>query len=234
MSHMYLENRRSLNAFVGCRHTCVYCLPSFQRQMKRQKCPLCKTYEPHSHMERLLKAPPKTKEGEFIFFPSSGDLSWASSRVIEGHIDYAKRYSDRIFLIQSKDPRWFALYEFPNNVILGTTIETNQHHFFTQSKFTNYAQISKAPHPKFRFETMRRLIHPHLEVTIEPILNFVPSVLLDWIKLIKPKIIYVGYDNHECGLPEPFLEKTLDFIGLLRSSGFNVRTKTIRKAWFEK
>ena len=102
MNRMYEENRRSLNAYVGCKFNCVYCKPSFQRQMKRQKnrCRLCYDYAPHFHSERLLKPPPKTVGDQFIFFPSSADLAFATLFEMCDMIEYAKKYSDRQFLMQ--------------------------------------------------------------------------------------------------------------------------------------
>ena len=233
MRNMYKENRMSLNAFVGCRHECVYCKPSFQRQMKRQKCPLCKIFVPHIHIDRLKKTPPKTKQGEFIFFPSSGDLAFAIPEVVQVHIDYAEKYPDRTFLIQSKTPEFFKDYDFPDNVILGTTIETNLALFETPSKYNYYSEISKALYPCHRIRSMMDLVHKRKSVTIEPILDFSLSVMVEWMERIRPEIIWVGYDNHKCHLPEPTLAETMVLVYELRKRGFDVRTKTLRKAWFE-
>lgn len=232
-SNMYLESRKSINGFVGCGHGCVYCKPSFQRQMKRQKCPLCRTFTPHYHLSRLGKRPPKTEEGEFIFFPSSGDLAFANSSFVLLHIAYAKGYPDRTFLIQSKSPDFFKDYTFPDNVILGTTIETNLLVFSTPSEYKYYSEISQAPYPCNRIQWMEQLCHKRKSVTIEPILDFTLSVMVEWMERIRPEIIWVGYDNHNCRLPEPKLEKTMLLVTELRKRGFDVRTKTLRKAWYE-
>ena len=236
---MYRENRRSINVFVGCRHNCIYCKPSFQAQMKRQKsrCMKCYRYEPHSHLERLKKRPPKTFGDEFIFFPSSGDLAFASDEVIKAHIRYAKKWSDRTFLMQTKNPRWMLNYKFPENVILGITLETNRFVFITPSEYKGYAEISKAPIPKTRAWLFTLFFHSTKMVTIEPILDF---DLCDMISLIEEienscekLIIYIGYDNHNCKLPEPKLEKTKMLIATLEDMGFYVRIKSLRKAWYE-
>ena len=230
---MYEQNRKSINAFVGCNHDCVYCIPSFQRQMKRRKkaCIKCYDYEPHVHPERLLKAPPKTVGDEFIFFPSSGDLSFASPLGVQAHIDYANKYSDRRFLIQTKDPEFLDNYKFPENVILGITLETDRRVYFTPSLFKTYERISKAPIPMFRNADFRQIKHPHKYVTIEPILQFRHS-LVHWIYRINPEVVYVGYDNHDCRLPEPRLQDTERLISELEKFT-TVRRKTIRKAWYE-
>jgi len=236
---MYRENKKSINAFVGCIHQCVYCIPSFQRQAKRRKkfCRLCYEYIPHFHPERLQKAPPKTYGEEFIFFPSMGDLAFAFPQVIKAHIEYAKKYSDRMFLIQSKNPMWFRDWDFPKNVILGTTIETNRYFFSTPSKYRCYKEISKAPIPIQRFRAMISFNHPTKMVTIEPILQFDISVILKWLTFIRDTtnklIVYVGYDNHNVKLPEPKIKDTLKLINQLKEYDFVTRLKNIRRAWYE-
>lgn len=232
MQHMYPENRKSINDFVGCEHDCVYCKPSFQRQAKRFE---GKGYDfqPHFHPERLLKPPPRTKEGEFIFFPSMGDPCFAHKTDFEKHLDYARKYSDRTFLIQSKNPDFFRYFAYPNNVLLGTTLETNLLVFNTPSKYRYYSEISKAPYPCYRKNLMVELSYSRETVTIEPILDFVQTVMVQWMKEIKPEIIWIGYDNHNCHLPEPTKDKTEKLIEALRAEGFDIRVKTIRKAWYE-
>ena len=239
MSHMYHENIKSLNAFVGCLHDCVYCKPSFQRLCKRSKCPNHKTYTPHFHRERLLKAPPKTSGNEFVFFPSCGELSFATPEQILAHIDYAKKYPNTVFLTQAKNPKFFLDYKFPDNVILGTTIETNRTVFSTPSKYHYYNEISKAPEPRERYKFMLSFFHPVKLVTVEPVLKFNLLIMIDWMNTLlgttKRLIIYVGYDNHNCYLPEPKLNETLDLVRVLKDHGFDVRTKNVeRKAWYEK
>ena len=236
-THMYRENRKSLNWFVGCSHDCVYCKPSFQRQMKRQlhNCKRCYTYEPHAHLERLLKPPPKTESNEFIFFPSSGDPAFASPNELNTALDYVEKYPDTTFLMQSKDPIQFHLTrKFPNNLILGTTIETNKVAFYhNPSRFRAYYEISDAPHCWQRAEAMIQLSHKRKEVTLEPVLSFDKHAMLMWIENIDPEFVYVGYDNHNCQLPEPTLKKTQNLIADLELIT-EVRVKTLRKAWYER
>lgn len=230
-SFMYRENAKSLNPFVGCHHGCVYCKPSFQLLAKRMKCEQCKKFEPHFHPKRLDKTPPKTKEDEFIFFPSMGDIAFASSEYFDRMLSYAGKYPDRSFLIQSKNPACFEGHKFTDNVILGITLETDKRIYHTPSLYTTYVRISKAPTPIFRFVDFKGLKHTHKIVTIEPILDF-SETLKKWIFQIDPETVYIGYDNHRCGLPEPRLEKTLELIDALEKFT-EVREKTIRKAWWE-
>lgn len=232
---MYKENRNSLNWFVGCEHGCIYCKPSFQRQMKRQgkRCQKCYRYEPHAHLERLLKRPPKTVGDEFIFFPSSGDPAFASLFELDTALQYARRYAKTKFLVQSKNPGCFIEIDFPDNVILATTIETNRTNFNTPSIYKKYSQISQAPSPYARYLAMLEVQHKHKMLTIEPILQFDHGILLSWILKIKPEIVYIGYDNHKCRLPEPIPEETKLLIERMKLFT-EVRVKTLRKAWYEK
>ena len=232
--NMYAENRKSINAFVGCRHNCVYCKPSFQRQAKRQRknCELCYSYEPHSHLERLLKAPPKTVDGDFIFFPSMGDLAFANKPTREAHIAYAEKYPDTTFLMQTKNPLWFNDHQFPNNVILAVTVETNQMKFVTPSKYRWYRDISDAIPPRRRLIHFLVVEHPRKIVVIEPILDFILNEFVEQIKQLHPEAVYVGYDNHNCKLPEPRLKKTKLLTKEL-GKFTEVRAKTLRKAWYE-
>ena len=235
-SRMYKENSKSLNAFVGCLHDCVYCRPSFQRQAKRQKhrCLKCYGFEPHFHPERLLKCPPKTKEGEFIFFPSMGDPAFCRNRDFCLKLQYAEKYPDRDFLVQTKAPKFLLGWSpFPQNVILGITLETNKRLFETPSKYHLYDQISKAPHPFARLYDFSKIEHSRKFVTVEPILDFDYGIF-PWIILsANPCVVYVGYDNHRCKLPEPSLSKTQWLIEKLEAFT-EVRVKSLRRAWWEK
>ena len=230
--HMYKENAKSINWFVGCNHGCIYCVPSFQRQMKRRgkKCLKCYNYEPHAHLERLLKAPPKTQGKDFVFFPSSGDPAYASRKEWETAIAYTEKYSDTTFLVQSKDPICFLPYKFPDNVILGTTAETNLVYFHIQNcKYEFYSDISGAPYPIHRIANLSMLNHKRKFITIEPILNFGCLTFRGLIETVHPEFVYVGYDNHNCKLPEPSLAATRELIEELKKFT-EVRVKTLRKA----
>jgi len=230
MSRMY-EGVKTWSPFVGCRFDCVYCRPSFQRQAKRQKrnCELCYRYEPHFHPERLDRLP----SAKTIFACAYGDIWWAKDKWIEQILETIAKRKDKTFYLQSKDPSVFARFVdkdlIPENVVLGTTIETS----YDVEQF-DYDKISRAPHPTERYESMcvfSYLGYP-CYVTIEPILDFDLEEMVEWIKHIKPRFVYIGYDNHNCRLPEPPLEKTLKLIRELEKFT-EVRLKTIRRAWWE-
>lgn len=236
---MYNEARPISSFFVGCNYHCLYCKPSFQRQMKRRKhaCVKCYNYEPHAHWERFKQRPSRTIEDEFLFLCDFGDIAFASHEFMLALIGYCYNYPDRTFLIQSKNPACFKKYHFPENVILGTTIETDDD--------VITSAISKAPKPFFRAKDLIKLNHPRKAVTVEPIMkirkvNLFPKYnLIYWIKEIKESckqlIVYVGYDSHPKinQLPEPFLKDTIQLIDELRELDIEVREKLLRKAWWE-
>ncbi len=159
---MYHLSREQKNPQVGCEFGCIYC--AFRKLTQRlSSCPDCKAFRPHYHMERLKKNPKKTVGKEFISLCLNGDVSFASAEFIQNLIRYCEQWHDRTFLIQSKNPARFLCFEFPYNVILGTTIETNYKAIGKDNVL--YFSISKAPHPEERYRAMRQIqnndVHPN-------------------------------------------------------------------------
>jgi len=135
--------------------------------------------------------------------------------------------------MQTKDPHWFYDHTFPDNVILAVTIETNRTYFETPSFYMEYRDISNAPHPMGRYYTFIDINHPRKIVTVEPVLQFILNSFVDELRELKLEAVYVGYDNHNCKLPEPRLSKTKKLISELEKFT-EVRVKSLRKAWYEK
>jgi hypothetical protein len=106
---------------------------------------------------------------------------------------------------------------YPENVVFGATIETNR----------NYP-VSKAPEPSERYKYMADLPYRNKLISIEPVMDFDLDVLAQWIKDIKPAIVYIGYDNYNNRLPEPSLSKTKQLITELQRFT-RVRSKTLRE-----
>ncbi len=230
---MYHLSREQKNPQVGCEFGCIYC--AFRKLTQRlSNCPDCKEFRPHYHLERLKKNPKKTIGKEFISLCLNGDVSFASAEFIQSLIQYCEQWHDRTFLIQSKNPARFLCFEFPYNVILGTTIETDYKAIGKDNVL--YSSISKAPHPEERYRAIREVQKNEVHITIEPIMDFHMDELISWMKNIpRLKVINIGYDsrpelNH---LPEPPLEKTLELIARLEPIA-EVRLKQIRPAWYEK
>lgn len=203
---MYSDSVKQWNCAVGCNYGCTYCKPSFQAQMRRQihNCELCGNYIPHFHEERLSNnwikknLPKKTKGDEFIWVCSSGDIAFYPGAWIEKIIEKIIEMPNRTFLFQTKNPKTFERFNFPANVILGTTIESNR----------SYHSISKAPTQFVRYNDFLAIKHPRKIVTIEPIMQFDLAAMVGMMKNITPERVYIGYDTRNCGLVEPRLAQT--------------------------
>ena len=242
-SLMYeVEGKRTptWNPFCGCDFKCVYCYgPEVYKRFS--KCEKCKTFTPHFHKERLKQ---KFKPRETWFVCSMGDISFASFDQFADILEVISNYPETTFYIQSKNPAYFVDYlehysSFigrnsmfgGNNVVLGTTIETNY-----TFPLAHCPRISKAPLCSNRKKAMVELDHPRKYVSIEPEILFDVSTMADWIKQIAPEFVYIGYDNHNnlknLDISEPPLKDTERLIEEL-SKFTEVRLKTIRKAYYE-
>jgi hypothetical protein len=222
-SRMY-DNTDTWNPFKGCSFDCIYCRPSFQAQAKRQmqNCMECYHYVPHTHPERLDAK--KMPNAETVFVCGNGDISFCSKEYTESIIERVARYPQKTFYFQSKQPGYFSPFitQFPSNVILVTTLETNRNE--------GYKAISKAPIPSKRCEQFRRLDYPRKVVTIEPVMDFDTEIFFSWILNIKPEYVWLGLNSHpeQVQLREPSKEKVMEFIGRLGAEGIEVRGKDLR------
>jgi protein gp37 len=180
----------------------------------------CYNYKPHFHPERLKQYLPKNK---LIFLCGYGDICFAFQSQIKQIFDVVKEHKDKTFLVQTKMPECLVNYEveyiIPDNVIVGTTIETNR----------DTKNISKAPVPEIRMHDLRLIQHRRKFITHEPIMDFDLDVLVDWDKSIHPEIIWIGYNSHpeSISLNEPPLTKTRHLITDL-DEFTDVRQKIIR------
>lgn len=239
---MYGDRRDNIGIIEGCNYKCKYC--AFEVLQKRfGKTDDDKNYTPHLHLERLDKNPKSTSGDEFVTIGLNGDISFAFDDTIQLIIAYCDRWSDRTFMLQSKNPARFIetdqtgirKFSFPENVILACTLETNYSLILSPSEdgeYIPYSTISKAPDPVLRAEAMIKIRDNRKIVTIEPVLNFDPETLKYMIEAINPMAVYIGYDSGGHKLPEPPLQKTLDFIESINPIT-QVRQKLIRPAWFE-
>jgi len=227
-TNMYPLSVKQWNPYVCCYHFCSYCEPSFQRQLKRWAkghCRLCYDWVPHEHEERLGQKLPKTKFMQFIFACANGDIAFCPKPFLKRILTRIREEGDKVFLIQTKNPKALKGIDFPENVILGTTLETNRDDL--------YYGISNAPLPSVRYMHFLDLDHELKMVTHEPIIDFDVDVLLEWDREICPCMIWIGYDSKRNYLPEPELEKVKTFHWELGKLGYVVVLKTIRKAWWE-
>lgn len=224
-TNMYELSVEQWNPFVGCGHNCTYCVPSFQRQTKRRgkkNCPDCYNFVPHEHPKRLTNSLHKTRFMQFIFTCANSDIAFCPTGYLEKILAKIRKESGKTFLIQSKNPKTFNRTSFPENVILGTTIETNRDKLCKA--------IATAPPPSQRYKDFLKIKHPLKMVTIEPVMDFDLDVIVEWMKNIKPCMIWLGYDSKKCHLPEPELEKLKELHWELSKAGFVVILKNVRNA----
>ncbi|MCD6330778.1 MAG: DUF5131 family protein [Thermoplasmata archaeon] len=187
--NMYPWVTHTWNAIRGrCYHNCMYCyMKKFWNKLK----------EPYLD-EKCLKD--NLGSGNVIFVGSSIDM-WAENvpdEWILKVLQHCLKYPSNTYLFQSKNPKRFLHFisnydDFiPNNVIWGTTIETNR-------LTINY---SKAPAPITRYFFMKR-IEAKKMVSIEPIMDFDLDAMVKLIYGIKPKFVSIGADSKGNNLPEP-------------------------------
>ena len=221
------EKTKTWNPAVGCDHDCIYCVPSFQRILKRQQCKDCKIFKPQYHPERLNRIPSGYQN---IFVFGNGDVSFYDIEFvvetimsISHYISRHKNNTKKTFYFQSKDPSCFEKYldhfNIIPNITLLTTLETNRD--------KDYEKISKAPPPSERAIDFYLLNFPRKIVTIEPIMDFDLKIFYQMLKSINPLKVYMGYNSRpkKVSLPEPSLEKLYCLKKLLTTAGIEVVLK---------
>lgn len=220
------ERLPTWNPHPGCAFNCTYCYGP--RTYARSKCPKCKTFEPHFHQERMKQ---KFQKDKTYFVESLGDPSFIPPVIFQEIIDHLTEFPDTKFMIQSKNPIYFLNFEFPDNVWLGTTIETNM---------DALAEVyTKAPAPSIRGNKLWLVKHEkqkrEIYLTIEPVMVFDFLKMLRIVEFLKPAEIYIGRDNHGNKLPEPSEKDLLYLVVELENlmGKENVHRKTLGKAWFE-
>jgi len=217
MSKMFTYQGKRLktwNPFTGCNFNCSYC---WARKLAEGK--LKSSYPngfiPEFHPDRLKVS---FKPDDFVFVCSMGDISFVPTYVIEEIWDCVLKFSDTKFLLCTKNPSIYARFkEVPDNLYLGTTIETNR--AYPKS-------ISKAPEVLLRYGIMASLEGVnHKFISIEPIMDFDLIEFSRWIYDINPEIVEIGADNYNNNLPEPSSDKIHKLIDILTLHGVNLVQK---------
>jgi len=152
-------------------------------------------------------------EGYVVFVESCGDLfaNEIPKDWIRRVLDYLRNFPDTTFLLQTKNPKRFADFDwnlYPANCILATTIETNRDYHLT-----------KAPNPFHRYHAFHDVIVEtcnlfHFLVSIEPVMDFDLEVMKDWMLSLSPDFTSIGADSGHNNLVEPKsrkLERLIDY-----------------------
>lgn len=176
-----------------CPHMCQYC---FMRRFGEQ---------PELHFDKKeLKT--DLGQGNFIFVGSSCDIfaSNIPEEWIIKTLHHCRKFRTNRYLFQSKNPeRMFVTRRFPINYIVGTTIETNR----------RYSQMGATPLPEVRAGYMNKISKQcKTMVTIEPIMDFDLTELVDLIKQCNPEWVNIGADSQGHNLPEPSYDKIEELI----------------------
>lgn len=229
---MYPETK-TWNPFLGCLYECVYCESSFKKVLKwiarRNKCEGCRDYTNHYHPERLKRA--RIPSAKTIFVFGQGDISFCEPGYVRRTFRVIKSHRPRMrkeYYFQSKNPACLEQYigEYPLNSILVTTLETNRDE--------GYGMVSRAPVPSLRFRDFLGLDYPRKVVTIEPVMDFDLDEFLGWMLMLKDQgsleYVWFGYNSNpdKVQLPEPRVEKSQEFVDLLKAAGVEVRGKSLR------
>lgn len=216
------------NPYHGCKYNCYGGNCWAARMAKRLRAGGMLSYVDSGIFEPRLALRELDKRfcgGQVIFVASMGDLfgPWVPDDWIRRVIGAMQRsHDDAIFFLETKNPKRYRNFPelYSMNVIFSTTIETNR----------DYQGISLAPPVRERYEEMKSLgddLTKH--ISIEPIIDFDFSVLIEWVRDLNPRLVSVGYDNYRCGLPEPPLNKTMELINKLERFT-TIERKTLRES----
>jgi len=198
------------NPIIGCSHQCSYCyVKHFREQPAALK--LCKPF-------------PKLGHGKKIFVGHLTDLfaNDVPDKWIISVLETCKNY-DNEYIFQTKNPSRAMFYHphFPDKILFGTTIETNNYEMLKD--------ISTAPSVYNRASYLR-LLKDTYEIktflTIEPIMDFMLGNMIYLIQLAHPDFINIGADSKGHNLPEPSKEKVKALIAGINKLGIEIREKT--------
>lgn len=201
-----------------CLHKCRYCWAT----ALKNKYPNLKTkYDGQPRIiDKEFNRAKSFKATDFIFVCDMTDLfgHWVPTELIQQIFEAIKR-SPAKFLLLTKNPARYLEFEIPKNCICGATIETD----ITWD-------VSDAPPQLERFAAMRKLKHPRLMISVEPVMDFTPD-FQNQIFSVYPEFIAVGYDNYNNGLTEPELDDVEALIHGCENRGIKVYRKTLRIKW---
>ena len=213
--NMYSWVSHTWSPVRGCEFDCKYCYVKSMRGYST---------EPRIVEKELTFS---LGENKTIFVCSMADLfgGWVQRAWIELVLQHCKDYPKNTYLFQSKNPRRFLDFIdlFPEQTILGTTIETNR----------DFTLISKAPRKVSRSVAMREIQSFKKEITIEPIMMFDLDEMVNLIEKAKPNFVAIGADSKGHNLPEPTSDEISQLISELKKFTDVKIKKNLYRIWDE-
>jgi DNA repair photolyase len=212
---------KTWNPVVGCLHNCSYC---WARRLAEGKLSNIERYK-DGFKPKLIEHELKRKfRNEFVFVSDMGDLfgDWVPEEWVLEVIRAIRNSPSSYFLFLTKNPKRYKefLGLYPENLILGATIETNRAY-----------NVSKAPPVSERYKVMKELSYERKLVSVEPVMEFDFETFAQWLRDTKPVLVHVGYDNYNNRLDEPSLQKTKQLIDQLKTFT-RVKTLTLREKFY--
>jgi len=181
---------KTWNPVVGCLHNCSYCWVRRLAETKLSDTPRYRDGFKPQLIEHELK---KKFRNEFVFVSDMGDLfgDWVPKEWILKVIHDIENSPSSHFLFLTKNPKRYVEFidVYPENLVLGATIETNRTY-----------DVSKAPPVSERYNVMKELKFKRKLVSVEPIMDFDSDTFVQWMRDINPVLVHVGYDNYKCSL----------------------------------
>jgi len=192
----------TVNPINGCEFDCVYCWA--EKMAKRLQGNDVKGYE-NGFEPSWCPSRMEVPDADIVWIGSMGDLAFQPLENIHQIIEeMIEPNPDTTFFLETKLPSRYKafIHKLPENVILSTTIESNEQ--------PNW--VSEAPGPRARYDNFSNIQWPKKHISIEPIMKFDMGTMVRWIHSIQPDIVSVGYDNYGCDLPEPSKDKTKELV----------------------
>ena len=200
----------------ACPHACPYCYATKGRARRFAQGPLTFRREELNVGYGSRDHAPKT-----IFVEHTHDL-FAAEICVEWIAEILRHcretpYNTYVFQTRNTERASCLQHMLPPACMLGTTIETNR------------AAPGNAPHPKHRARGLMGELYGdgvRRFVTIEPVLDFDLSGMLELLDIARPEFVNIGADSKGCGLAEPSAEKVLALIDGINALGIEIRQKT--------
>lgn len=195
----------------ACEYECTYCyVTSFIRRPTKPE---------------LILPFPELGKGKNIFVCYYGDMFAPSvpTEMIRLILQSCRVRPGNQYIFQTKNPQRYLEFKtlFPKDILLGTTIETNDCKLLEK--------ISKAPHPDDRAAFIRKVkkeMGCNTFVTIEPLLRFDKDAFPNLIHYANCNFVSIGADSKNHNLDEPSKDEVLKLLNDLQERGIEIRSKT--------